>query len=356
MEAYLVLENGRKFRGKRFGAGGDVIAEMTFTTGMTGYLENLTNKSFSGQIIVQTFPLIGNYGVIPSDFEGDQIGPCGYIVKEWCQTPSNFRSEGDLDTFFVSKNVVGLSGIDTRALTKVIRDAGTLNGCITNDPDSVDLEQLRKHKATGLVEKVSTEKAYTVEATGAAKFNIALLDCGLKKSIITELTARGCKVTVWPFDTKAETILETKPNGIVLSNGPGNPSEIPAVVEQVKLLSASGIPMFGICLGHLLLAKAHGFAITTLQQAHRGGNVPVRDVETKLLHITSQGHAYTVTRESIDAKIAKIRFENVTDLSCEGLQYVDKPAMSVQFFPEASPGPLDARFLFNEFISMMEGV
>ncbi|MCL2827693.1 MAG: carbamoyl phosphate synthase small subunit [Oscillospiraceae bacterium] len=353
MKGYLVLENGKVFEGKRFGAMGDVIAELVFTTGMTGYLETLTDKSYAGQMVVQTFPLIGNYGVIPSDFESDKIGPGGYIVKEWCQIPSNFRSEGNLDTFLLDRGIPALSGIDTRALTKLIRDAGALNACITDDPDKVDLAALKAYRITGKVAQVSTKQAYTVQAE-QEKYNVVLLDYGVKASIIKELVKRGCTVTVLPHDTTAVDILAKKPDGILLSNGPGDPTENVVAIATIKELLGAGVPIFGICIGHQLLALANGFETGILNGGHRGSNQPVRNTETGKVYITSQGHQYVVLREGASDN-ATIFFEHVNDQSCEGIRYANAPAFSVQFHPEASAGPLDTQFLFDDFIKMMEG-
>jgi len=349
----LVLENGKVFKGKRFGQSGDVTAELVFTTGMTGYLETLTDKTYGGQIVVQTFPLIGNYGVIPADFEGDKIGPAGYIVKEWCQIPSNFRSEGNLDTFFMDRGVVALSGIDTRALTKMIRDAGGLNGCITDNPESVDLAALKAYRVEGQVAKMSVKVPHTVgpDALGAPH-KVALLDCGTKDSIWRELVRRGCTVTLFPHDTAAEDILATKPDGLVISSGPGAPTEDKGLIQTVKTLSESGVPMLGIGLGHQLIALAHGMETTKPPYGHRGSNQPVKNLETGKVYITGQSHQYVVKAESIGDQ-AKVLYTHVNDGSPEGLRYVGKPIFSVQFHPES--GPKDTNFLFDDFISMMGG-
>ncbi|MCL2842781.1 MAG: carbamoyl phosphate synthase small subunit [Oscillospiraceae bacterium] len=345
MHGYLVLENGKVFKGQRFGIGGDVTAEVVFTTGMTGYLEILTDKSYAGQIVVQTFPLIGNYGVIPPDFEGGSVTPAGYVVKEWCQIPSNFRSEGNLDTFFVEQGVIALAGIDTRALTKVIREAGVLRGCITDNPENVDFGA----SIQGKVAQVSTKEIYTVQAENET-YKVALLDCGVRNSICQALAERGASVTIYPHDTKAADILATKPDGIVIAGGPGNPTEYEAIVAEVKTLADAKIPLFGISLGHQLLALAHGYKIDTLHTGHRGSNQPVRHTETGKVCITGQNHRYVVDASSLDGQ-AKVLFEHVNDQSCEGLRYLDKPALSVQFYG----GPKDTLFLFDDFIKLMEG-
>ena len=348
VQGYLVLENGKVFKGKRFGAGGDVTAEVAFVTGMTGYLETLTDKTYGGQIVVQTFPLIGNYGMIEADFEGDTVGPAGYIVKEWCQIPSNFRSEGNLDTFFVERGVVALAGIDTRALTKIIREAGALNGCITDDPDKVDLAALKAYRVQGEIAKMSTKEVYTAKADPEL-YKVALLDCGGQDSVWRELQKRGCTVTVYPYDTPAADILATKPDGIVLSDGPGDPAENDALIATVKTLSDSGVPLFGIALGHQVLARARGYQTKALGSGHRGSNQPVRHTETGRVYITGQNHRYVVDLASLDAG-AKVLFEHVNDNSCEGLRYLDIPAFSIQFYG----GPHDTSFVFDDFIQMMK--
>ena len=351
---YLVLENGKVFRGERFGAPGEVTAEVVFTTGMTGYLETLTDPSYWGQMVVQTFPLIGNYGVIPADFESGSIGPRAYIVKHWCQEPSNFRSEGDLDTFFLEKNVTGLSGIDTRSLTKILRERGVMNGVITDHPEQVDLEALKAYRVTGAVRAASTGERYVEMPEGQVKKRIALLDFGLKKNIWRELVKRGAKVTVCPCDTTAAELKELRLDGIMLSNGPGDPAENKEIIENLKEICKLKIPIFGICLGHQLLALAHGFQTEKLKYGHRGANQPVKNLEKDRVYITSQNHGYAVISEGIDPAVARELFVNVNDNTCEGIRYLDCPAFTTQFHPEACAGPLDTALLFDEFFAMME--
>ncbi len=351
---YLVLENGRVFRGERFGAAGDVLAEVVFTTGMTGYLETLTDPSYWGQTVTQTFPLIGNYGVIPADFESDFIGPRAYVVKHWCQVPSNFRSEGDLDAFFKTRGVAALAEVDTRSLTKLLRESGVMNGILTDDPDHVDLERLKAYRVTGAVEAVSTRERYTVAPEGEPVCHIALLDFGLKKNIFRELVKRGAKVTVCPHNTTAQEIAALAPDGIMLSNGPGDPAENLEVIRNLSEICKLNIPIFGICLGHQLLALAHGFRTEKLKYGHRGANQPVKNTETGRVSITSQNHGYAVVSASIDPAIARELFVNVNDGTCEGVRYLDHPAFTTQFHPEACAGPLDTRSLFDEFFALMQ--
>ena len=351
---YLVLENGKVFRGERFGAQGEMTAEVVFTTGMTGYLETLTDRSYWGQMVVQTFPLIGNYGVIPADFESDAVGPSAYIVKHWCQAPSNFRSQGSLDTFFKEKGVIGLSGIDTRTLTKIIRETGVMNGVITDDPAAVDFEALKAYRVTGAVRASSTKERYVVRPEGEVKKKIALLDFGLKRNIYRELVKRGAEVTVCPCTTTAAEIKALGVDGIMLSNGPGDPAENVEIIANLKEICKLGIPLFGICLGHQLLALAHGFRTEKLKYGHRGANQPVKNLETGRVYISSQNHGYAVVSSSIDSAVARELFVNVNDNTCEGIRYLDCPAFSVQFHPEACGGPLDTQALFDEFFAMMK--
>ena len=343
-KAYLILENGMVFEGGSFGKQGEIAGEIVFTTGMTGYLETLTDPSFCGQIVLQTFPLIGNYGIIPSDFESATVGPIAYIIKHPCQDPSNFRSEGNLDTFLRERGVIGLCGIDTRALTKVIRDNGVMNGKITmTTPTEVDLNEARAYCLSNAVAAVSTR---TVTKIGDGSRRVALLDFGAKRGIAEALTSRGCEVWRFPHDTPAGELLRIKPDGIVLSNGPGDPAD-PAnngIVGTIRELQHSGVPIFGICLGHQLLALANGIPTQKLKFGHRGANQPVREMSTGRVYITSQNHGYAVVSRTGS-------FVNVNDGTCEGMDYGG--SFSVQFHPEARSGPHDTNFLFDRFSERM---
>lgn len=352
---YLILENGMYFEGEGFGCEGDVTGEIVFTTGMTGYLETLTDQSYHGQIVLQTFPLIGNYGIIPSDFESSFIGPLAYIVKTPCQAPSNFRSEGTLDTFLKSKGIVGLYGIDTRAVTKIIRENGVMNGRITKlHPSEVPLDEIKSYRIKNAVESVSCKKPVLYEAPNP-KYTVALLDFGLKENIKRELLVRGCSVWVLPHNTPVKDLVSLGVDGIMLSNGPGDPKDNPQLISNIKELMKTGIPIFGICLGHQLMALAGGFDTHKLKYGHRGVNQPVKDVTTGRVYISSQNHGYAVTRESIDQNMAYEWFINVNDRTNEGLWYKNVPAFSVQFHPEACGGPRDTAFLFDRFVERMEG-
>ncbi|MDD4565564.1 MAG: carbamoyl phosphate synthase small subunit [Eubacteriales bacterium] len=354
-DLYLILENGMAFEGQSFGSEGDITGEIVFTTGMTGYLETLTDQSYHGQIVLQTFPLIGNYGIIPSDFESTTVGPLAYIVKTPCQVPSNFRSDGTLGAFLREKGIVGLCGIDTRALTKIIREHGLMNGRITKTrPGEVSLKEIRSYKIKNAVQKVSCAKPAFHKAN-EAKYTVALFDFGLKENIKRELLKRGCDVWVLPWDTSPHDVTRLEVNGVMLSNGPGDPAENIRIIENLKILLQTGIPIFGICLGHQLLALASGFETHKLKYGHRGANQPVKDLKSGRVYISSQNHGYAVTQDSIDKRIATEWFLNVNDRTCEGLWYKQTPAFSVQFHPEACGGPQDTVFLFDLFVESMEG-
>ena len=351
MNKYLILENGQIFKGEGFGAPGDVIAEIVFTTAMTGYLETLTDKSYTGQAIVQTFPLIGNYGIIPEDAESEMIGASAYIVREWCDHPSNFRSKRDLDTYLKKRGIVGLYKIDTRALTRVLREHGTMNGLITDTPSKANLEMIKAYKCENPVHLVSTKEMY-VEGNG--KYKVALFDFGMKENISRCLTNRDCTVYVFPDTATKEDILSVNPDGIFLSNGPGDPIDNKGAIEVIKELIPLKYPTMGICLGHQLLALAHDFETMKLKYGHRGSNQPVRYSEDNCTYISSQNHGYAVVNESVDNTVATPLFINVNDGTNEGLKYINEPCFSVQFHPEACAGPRDTNFLFDSFVEMME--
>ena len=350
-KAYLVLNNGRVFEGTRIGAEGDGLGELVFTTGMTGYLETLTDPSYAGQIIMQTFPLIGNYGVIPADFEG----PClakGYVVRELCETPSNFRSEYALDRFLKEHGIPGICGVDTRALTRIIREEGVMNALICDEVPT-DLTAIQSYAVLGGVAQASSIEPHVFPAEGAEKYRVALLDYGAKHHIVESLQERGCRVTVLPHDTSAEDVMALRPDGLMLSNGPGDPKENVFEIEQLKKLMGK-LPVFGICLGHQLAALALGGETVKLKYGHRGANQPVKDLMTGRCFITSQNHGYAVVAESVK-DIAELRYINANDFSCEGLDYPAARCFTVQFHPEASAGPHDTGFLFDRFVSMMGG-
>ena len=348
--AYLVLQDGQVFPARRFGASTDTIGELVFTTGMCGYLETLTDPSYAGQIVLQTYPLIGNYGVIPQDFEGS-CALRGYIVREWCAAPSNFRCQGDLDTFLKERNIPGLWGLDTREITRIIRERGVMNAAICQEPPQ-GFDAIARYAVTGAVESVTCREVLRYPAEGEERFSVALLDYGAKRNILRELCKRGCAVTVYPASTPAEEILQTHPSGVMLSNGPGDPAENVFAIAQIQKLLGK-LPLFGICLGHQLTALAAGGRTFKLKYGHRGVNQPVRETEGLRTYITSQNHGYAV--EGASVKPGKVSFHNANDLTCEGLSYPDLGAFTVQFHPEARSGPQDTAFLFDRFVHLMEG-
>lgn len=352
-KAYLILENGTIFEGKSFGAQGEAIGEIVFTTAMTGYIETLTDPSYFGQIVVQTFPLIGNYGVIPADFESERPQIKAYIVRDWCQEPSNFRCEGDLDTFLKQNNIVGLYDIDTRALTKIVRESGVMNGKIVKEGSGFGLDDLKNYRIVEAVKNTTCSQEEVFKPEGEVKRRICLFDFGAKGRIKDELVKRGCEVTVLPAHTTVERVMELNPDGIMLSNGPGDPAENVEIIEELRKLSEKKIPTFGICLGHQLLALSQGGKTEKLKYGHRGANQPATETATGKVFVTSQNHGYAVVNDSLGDK-AKVSFVNANDGTCEGLEYNDIPAFSVQFHPEACGGPLDTGFLFDKFVDMID--
>ena len=349
-KGYLILQDGQVFEGVRFGAETDTVGELVFTTGMCGYIETLTDPSYAGQIVMQTYPLIGNYGIIREDFEG---ACCvrGYVVREWCDAPSNFRTDCDLDTFLKEQGVPGLYGVDTRELTRIIREHGVMNAAICDEVPA-DLTPIETYAVTGVVEAVSCREASVYPAEGEERFRVSLLDYGAKRNIVRELQKRGCTVTVLPATTSAEEILAADPNGVMLSNGPGDPAENVYQIEQIRKLLGK-VPMFGICLGHQLTALAAGGSTYKLKYGHRGVNQPVRDVEGVRTYITSQNHGYAVVSGSV--KNGMVRYINANDGTCEGVDHPGLRAFSVQFHPEACSGPHDTQFLFDRFLALMKG-
>ena len=348
-KAYLVLSNGAVFEGKRIGAENNSIGELVFTTGMVGYLETLTDPSYAGQIIVQTFPLIGNYGVIPADFEGAPVAK-GYVVRELCEEPSNFRSEGDLNSFLAENGICGICGVDTRAITRIIRSEGVMNAMICDEVPE-DLSEIKSYAVVNVVPEVTHSAPELFPCKGEKKFSVALIDYGAKMNIIRSLNERGCDVTVVPASASAEEILAMKPDGIMLSNGPGDPAENIYCIEQIKKLIGKK-PIFGICLGHQLTALAMGGQTIKLKYGHRGGNQPVREVSSGRTYITSQNHGYAVVAESVEGCGVQT-LVNANDGSCEGVEYPGLNCFTVQFHPEACCGPKDTSFLFDRFTALM---
>ncbi len=349
-KAYLVLSDGTVYEGEGFGAEADGLGELVFTTGMTGYIETLTDPSYAGQIIMQTFPLIGNYGIIDADFEGNCLAR-GYVVREWCDAPSNFRCQGTVDAFLKARGIPGICGVDTRAITRRIRDQGVMNALICRRvPD--DLSALRAYAVTGAVDLATCAEPSVHPAAGEARYRVALIDYGAKRNIVRELCRRGCEVAVVPARTAAEAILDLDPDGIMLSNGPGDPGENDFCIAQIEKLLGKK-PLFGICLGHQLTALATGARTEKMKYGHRGANQPVRDLAGARTYITSQNHGYAVVSDSV--KAGKVRYVNANDGTCEGIDYPEWRAFTVQFHPEASAGPRDTGFLFDRFLDLMGG-
>ncbi|MCD7033862.1 carbamoyl phosphate synthase small subunit [Metabacillus sp. GX 13764] len=352
MKKILLLEDGTQFIGKGFGAQKEAIGETVFHTGMTGYQEILSDPSYSGQLVAMTYPLIGNYGISRDDFETISPFINGFIVKELCDLPSNWRSEWSLDSYFQQKGIPGISGIDTRKLTRVIRQHGTMKGIICSETDLPAAFQ--KLRATVLprnqVERVSTKTAYPSPGRG---HRVVLVDYGMKHGILRELNKRHCDVVVVPHNTELEDILRLRPDGIMLSNGPGDPKDVPQAIGMIQGILGK-VPLFGICLGHQLFALASGADTEKMKFGHRGANHPVIDLETEKTAITSQNHGYTVKEDSLLATRLVVTHKALNDGSVEGLRHLDYPAFTVQYHPEASPGPEDANPLFDQFLNMIE--
>lgn len=375
MKAFLILEDGTIFCGSSIGSDREVISEIVFNTSMTGYLEVLTDPSYAGQAVVMTYPLIGNYGICREDMESDKPWPDGFIVRELSRIPSNFRSGDTIQHFLKEYDIPGISGIDTRALTKILREKGTMNGMITThvyEDYAEPIERIKNYQVTGVVKAASCREKYVVAGdetafagedrrkgavgsrAGEGK-RVALLDLGAKRNIAHALAERGCQVTVYPCDTPADEILSANPDGIMLSNGPGDPKENVEIIGEIRKLYQSEIPIFAICLGHQLMALAVGADTYKLKYGHRGGNHPVKDLTAGRVYISSQNHGYAVSLESLDPQVAVPAFVNVNDGTNEGLRYVGKNIFTVQFHPEACPGPQDSGYLFDRFIEMMGG-
>ena len=350
-KVYLTLQNGRVFTGKRFGAKGDVLGELVFTTGMTGYIETLTDPSYYGQIVIQTYPLIGNYGMIHSDGESGRSRLSAYVVREYCEQPSNFRSEGTLDAYLKENNIPGVYGIDTRELTRVVRESGVMNAVISSKPVQ-DMDALRRYMVRGGVEACTCPEMRVYDCEKAAR-TVVLWDFGAKENIARELVKRGCKVLRVPASYTAEQILALGADGLMLTNGPGDPADNTEIIANIAKL-AGKLPIFGICLGHQLFALAMGGKTRKMKYGHRGVNQPVKDLKTETVYISSQNHGYEVISESIK-DVGKLSFVNANDNTCEGVEYPELNAFTVQFHPEACGGPLDATGLFDTFMGMMDG-
>ncbi|HYK73633.1 MAG TPA: carbamoyl phosphate synthase small subunit [Pseudoneobacillus sp.] len=355
MKRQLILEDGTVFVGKGFGSDVEKIGEVVFNTGMTGYQEILSDPSYCGQIVTLTYPLIGNYGINRDDFESIHPAISGFIVKETTDFPSNWRNEWTLDQYFKMRNIPAIAGVDTRKLTRIIRRYGTLKGAICGMEQNVEdvLLQLRQKKlANNQVEQVSTKTAYP---SPGRSYRIVLVDFGMKHGILRELNKRDCDVIVVPYNTSATEILQLRPDGIMLSNGPGDPKDVPEAVEMIKGILGK-VPMFGICLGHQLFALACGADTSKMKFGHRGSNHPVKELQTGKVAITSQNHGYTVEEESLSGTPLEITHIALNDGTIEGLKHKEVSAFTVQYHPESSPGPEDANNLFDQFLNMVKSV
>lgn len=365
MKAYLILEDGTVFTGKSIGSTKEIVSEIVFNTSMTGYLEVLTDPSYAGQTVVMTYPLIGNYGICRKDMESKMSNVDGFIVRELSRLSSNFRDEQSIQEFLIEQDIPGIEGIDTRALTKILREKGTMNGMITTN-EKYDLDavtkQLKEYSVLGVVDKVTTKEIISyqpgdldTDSSIPVTKKVAILDVGTKFNIARCLLNRGCEVTIYPARTKAEDILAGEPDGIMITNGPGDPKECEEVIGNLRKLYESGTPVFAICLGHQLMALANGADTEKMKYGHRGANHPVKDLETGRVYISSQNHGYVVKADTVPKDVAEVAFVNVNDGTVEGLKYISKPVFTVQFHPEACAGPKDSEVLFERFIKMMEG-
>lgn len=363
MSRYLVFSDGSTFEGKPLGAGGQTVGEVVFNTGMTGYQEILTDPSYAGQIVLLTYPLIGNYGINEDDFESDRIQPTGLVVKEACEIPSNWRSVKSLDQLLKERNIVGIQGIDTRAITQQIRSGGVVMGVIADDLDAAraHLANAPAYDETDFVMNVTTKKPYAWGYTGIEeiedesetyKHRLVVLDCGLKYNILRRFAAAGCRSIVLPATATADEVLAWKPDGILLSPGPGDPARLGFLVNTVRELLDKK-PMFGICLGNQILCQAAGGRTYKLKFGHRGSNHPVKDLLTGTVTITSQNHGYAVEPGSLEGTGAEVTQINVNDETVEGIRIKEADASSIQYHPEAAPGPWDSRPYFSQFVERM---
>ena len=358
MKATLILENGSVFQGQSIGAPDERVCEMVFNTSMVGYQEILTDPSYAGQGIVMSYPLIGNYGVNHEDNESSRPWAEAFVVRHLSRRGSNFRCEGDLDDYLKTNGITGIQGVDTRALTRILRSQGTMNGMITCAEDfSMEeaLEKIRAYRVRGTVERVSRKEVQVYPALKRQKLRVALMDFGVKENMIRCLQERGCEVTVFPAHTTCVEILAGNFDGVMLSNGPGDPADNKAIIAEIQDLYASGIPIFAVCLGHQLMALATGAETRKMRFGHRGANHPVKDLDAGRVFITSQNHGYVVCAESVDPAVAQVSHVNVNEGSVEGLRYTNGNVYTVQFPPEASPGPKDTEHLFDRFVRRMEG-
>ena len=358
MKATLILANGSIFSGTSIGSTSDRVCEMVFNTSMTGYQELLTDPSYAGQGVVMSYPLVGNYGVNGEDNESRQPWVEAIVVRHLSPRGSNFRCEDTLNNYLKQHDITGIEGVDTRALTKILRSQGSMNGMITCAERfnvAEVLEKLKNYKVKDTVAKVTRQEAETFEAQGEEKAHVAVVDYGVSNSMIALLTRRGCKVTVLPAAVKAEEVLAGGYQGVILSPGPGDPAENVDIIAEVKKLYESDIPLFGFGLGHQLLALAAGAKTGKLPYGHRGGNIPVRDLEKGKIFITAQNHGYVVLADSVDPAVAEISHSNVNDLSVEGLRYKRSNCFTMQYNPEGNKGPVETEYVFDRIVEILGG-
>ena len=356
MRGYLVLENGEIFEGERIGFNTDTACEVVFNTGMVGYIETFTDPSYAGQGIVMTYPLIGNYGIIPEDAESNQIWAKAVFIHDLAEFESNFRTKQTLDKYLKDFRIPGLTNVNTRKLTKVLRNSGTMKGYLTSNINNMnEIKERIKAYEVGKVVDMVTSKEVRTHGKGKSK-KVALIDYGFKHNIVNSLLKRDVEVTVFPASTPAEKIIAFKPDGIMLSNGPGDPKDCEFQIRNLKRLYEEEIPIFGICLGHQLMGIATGAKTAKLKYGHRGPNHPVKDLKKDRVFITSQNHGYYILEESINPKIAEVSHINLNDNTVEGLRYKNKKIYTVQFHPEACPGPEDTAYLFDEFVGTIGDV
>lgn len=352
MEAALILENGMVFRGASIGSTEKRIFELVFNTAMCGYQEVLTDPSYAGQGVVMTYPLIGNYGVNSEDNESGRAWPEAFVARHISRRGSNFRCERSLGDYLTEQGISGICEVDTRAITRILRDGGTMNAMITTEAVNVEavLGEIKEYRIVNAVERVTCSEPYEISGDGC---RVAMLDFGVKRNMIRSLQNRGCSIKVFPAHTKAEEILDGDFHGVMLTNGPGNPKDCTEIIEELKKLYHSDLPIFGVCLGHQLMALATGGDTAKLRYGHRGGNHPVRELATGRVYITSQNHGYAVLGEKLNPEIAKVSHINANDNTVEGVDYENGRVFTVQFHPEASPGPKDTAYRFDSFMRLM---
>lgn len=358
MKATLILENGSIFTGSSIGCTEDRVCQLVFNTAMVGYQELLTDPAYAGQGVVMAYPLIGNYGVNEEDMSSDRAWVQAVVVRHLSDRGSNFRCQGDLNSYLKANGIVGIQGVDTRALTKILRNEGSMNAMLTcaehfNIADVMD--KLKAYKVVGKVAEVSCTQSRVIEAKGECRAHMAVLDLGVTNAVLEHLTGRGCRVTVLPASTAAEAILSGGYDGVLLSTGPGDPAENADVIAQVKKLYESDLPLFGLGLGHQVLALAVGGKTEKLPYGHRGGNIPVRDLEQGKIYITSQNHGYVVVADSVPADVAVPSHTNVNDGSIEGLKYTRPNCFSMQYDPEGNKGPAETEYVFDRIVSIVGG-